>query len=335
MEKKGPGMKGFDKTGKTAVLLGLGMIILALIAGCDRFGGKDSAAGAEKPAAGEGEGVTVFAVSTVKAVKGQIRDYIELNGDVTAGTRVDTYPDAAGKLSRLYVEVGQRVRKGQVIAEVDPSRPGMQFALSPVKAAISGTVTNIPVQVGATVSQQVPIVQISDMRDLEVRVHVAEKFISRMQVGLPAEMSFDAYPGKIFYGKIKELSPVVDPQSRTLEVKIGLSDGTELLKAGMFGEVKLVTMEKDGVVKIPSDCVVNLFGEEFVFLVERSGDGAEGIARRVKVTRGIEIDQKLEITSGLEPGDEVVYRGQTLLEDGSKVRVVETVQPLSGDDELE
>jgi multidrug efflux pump subunit AcrA (membrane-fusion protein) len=118
-------------------------------------------------------------------------------------------------------------------------------------------------------------------------------------------------------------------------VKIGLSDGTELLKAGMFGEVKLVTMEKDGVVKIPSDCVVNRFGEEFVFLVERSGDGAEGIARRVKVTRGIEIDQKLEITSGLEPGDEVVYRGQTLLEDGSKVRVVETVQPLSGDDELE
>lgn len=337
-------MKGMKEISRMAVLLGLVLILAAGFAGCDRFGGKkaDAAgdpAGADAPVEGqsadEEEAATVFAVSTVEAVQGQIRDYLELNGDVTAGTKVDTYPDAAGKLSKLFVEVGQRVRKDQVIAEVDPSRPGMQFTASPVKAAISGTVTNIPVQVGATVSQQVPIVQISDMRDLEVRVYVAEKFISKMKVGLPAEMSFEAYPDRSFNGKIKELSPVIDPQSRTLEVKISLSDGTDLLKAGMFGEVKLVTAEKEGVVKIPAECLVNRFGEEFVFVVERSAADQMGTARRVKVTRGIEIDQKQEITSGLEPGAEVVYRGQTLLEEGSKVRVVETIQPLSDDDELE
>jgi len=326
-----------------SILLGLALVLTIGFSGCDRFGGKGDEAGAEVQAEGKGErgeateenAATIFAVSTVKAAQGQIRDYIELNGDVTAGTKVDTYPDAAGKLSRLFVEIGQRVRKDQVIAEVDPSRPGMQFTASPVKAAISGTVTSIPVQVGATVSQQVPVVQISDMRDLEVRVYVAEKFISKMKVGLPAEMSFEAYPDRKFEGKIKELSPVIDPQSRTLEVKISISDGTDVLKAGMFGEVKLVTAAKEGVVKIPAECLVSRFGEEFVFVVERTGEAQMGRAKRVKVTSGIEIDQKLEITSGLQPGEEVVYRGQTLLEEASQVRVVETVQPLSDDDELE
>lgn len=340
-------MKGMKEISRAAILLGLVLILVTGFIGCEKFGGKKaeaSADGGTTETAGKGTGLskdeaeeqaTVFAVSTVEAVQGQIRDYIELNGDVTAKTKVDTYPDAAGKLSKLFVEVGQRVRKDQVIAEVDPSRPGMQFTASPVKAAISGTVTSIPVQVGATVSQQVPIVQISDMRDLEVQVYVAEKFISKMKIGLPAEMSFEAYPDRKFNGRIRELSPVIDPQSRTLEVKISLNDGTDVLKAGMFGEIKIVTVSKDNVVKIPAECLVNRFGEEFVFVVERTGDDGLGLARRVKVTRGIEIDQKLEIASGLQPGAEVVYRGQTLLEEGSKVRVVETVQPLSDSDELE
>ncbi len=345
----GRGMK-YRRIGM-AVLLCTAVVFLAVgVTGCNRGGntgnGGDVSAetGAENAETARGQtgpGGTaeqndpVFAVSTIKSVEGQIRDYLELNGDVTASRKVDTYPDTAGKLSRVYVEVGQRVRKDQVIAEVDPSKPGMQFTASPVKAAISGTVTSIPVQVGSTVSPQVPIAQISDMSELEVRVYVAEKFVSRMKIGLPVEMFFEAYPDKFFKGRIKELSPVIDPMSRTLEVKISIGNNTDLLKAGMFGEVKIITEEKDGVVKIPADCLVQRFGEEFVFIVERSGEDEMGTARRLKVVTGIQIDQKLEIMEGLLPGAEVVYRGQTLLEDGSKVRVVEEAPPLASDDVLE
>ncbi len=311
------------------------------------------------PGQGGEEQQTVFAVSTIQSIRGQIKDYIDVNGDVVTKTKVDTYPDTAGKLSSLYVEVGDRVRKDQVIAEVDPSRPGMQFSASPVKAPISGMITALPVQVGSTVSQQMTVAQVSKMDDLEIRVHVAERFISKMQVGLPAEITFEAYPSRSFTGRVREISPVVDPVSRTLELKISLSDGTDVLKSGMFGEVKIITEEKAKVVKIPSESLVRRFGEDFVFVVNRdaaagtdtSGTEAEteagndeagseestklGIAERRKVSAGIEIDQKLEIQSGLEPGEEVVYRGQTLLEDGSKVRVVEQVQPLSESDTLD
>src|SRR6056297_1584835 len=310
------------------------------------------------PGQGGEEQQTVFAVSTIQSIRGQIKDYIDVNGDVVTKTKVDTYPDTAGKLSSLYVEVGDRVRKDQVIAEVDPSRPGMQFSASPVKAPISGMITSLPVQVGSTVSQQMTVAQVSKMDDLELRVHVAERFISKMQVGLSAEIRFEAYPSREFTGRVREVSPVVDPVSRTLELKISISDGTDILKAGMFGEVKIITEEKLKVVKIPSDSLVRRFGDDFVFVVNRDAAAAEadgaagtdvgadadagaddsgilGVAERRRVSAGIEIDQKLEIQSGLEPGEEVVYRGQTLLEKGSRVRVVEQVQPLSESDTLD
>jgi len=359
---------GTKKIGRIVVLLLLAALLaIGIYFGLERFGGEigsksggekenEAAAGAEGPA-GDEEQQTVFAVSTTKAVQGQIKDYIDVNGDVVTKTRVDTYPDTAGKLSGLYVEVGERVRKDQVIAEVDPSRPGMQFSASPVKAPISGMITSLPVQVGSTVSQQMTVAQVSKMDDLELRVHVAERFISKMQVGLSAEIRFEAYPSREFTGRVREVSPVVDPVSRTLELKISISDGTDILKAGMFGEVKIITEEKLKVVKIPSDSLVRRFGDDFVFVVNRDAAGTSteasagaedtdagadtddsgmlGVAERRRVSAGIEIDQKLEIQSGLEPGEEVVYRGQTLLEKGSRVRVVEQVQPLSESDTLD
>ncbi|MCF6334646.1 MAG: efflux RND transporter periplasmic adaptor subunit, partial [Spirochaetales bacterium] len=88
----------------------------------------------EKDTNPNGDAVTVFAVSTTLAVEGEIKDYLQLNGDITASTTVDTFPDTAGKLKNLYVKVGDTVRKNQIIAEIDPSKPGMNFASSPVKA---------------------------------------------------------------------------------------------------------------------------------------------------------------------------------------------------------
>jgi multidrug efflux pump subunit AcrA (membrane-fusion protein) len=124
-----------------------------------------------------------------------------------------------------------------------------------------------------------------------------------------------------------------------MEVKINFTDGSEGLKAGMFVEAKIVTKEKENVIKLPIDCVVERFGEDYVFVVSEatSDDGQQKrwtVSKR-KVTTGIEIDRKVEILEGLEAGEQVVYRGQTLLEQGSKVRVVSKVQPLSSEDVLE
>jgi hypothetical protein len=93
--------------------------------------------------------------------------------------------------------------------------------------------------------------------------------------------------------------------------------------------VRIITEDKEGIVKIPSYAVVKRFGESYVFTVETDpADPAFRVARRKAIVPGILIDDKLEVREGLEPNEELVVRGQTLLEDGSRVNVVDRLAPL-------
>ncbi|HOL56974.1 MAG TPA: efflux RND transporter periplasmic adaptor subunit [Spirochaetota bacterium] len=273
---------------------------------------------------------TIFAVTTTKTVKGEINNYIELNGEIKTRVEVDVYPDTMGKLARLYVNVGDYVQKGSVIAEVDPSRPGMNYELSPVKATISGTVTAIPFQIGSTVTQQTGIVKIGDLTDIKIISYVSEKYLSKIKVGLPVIIKLEAYPSESFKGVLSETSPVVDPQTRMLEVKTSLLKKDSRVKPGMFAKLKIIIEKKEGIVKIPEECIVKRYGEDFVFVVK---DQSYVEKRKVKI--GIRIDNKVEIMEGLLPDEEIVFRGQTLLEDKTKIKIVDRIQPLSVTDSIE
>jgi multidrug efflux pump subunit AcrA (membrane-fusion protein) len=274
--------------------------------------------------------VPVFAVNTTTAVQGQIRDYLALSGDIVAGSTVDAYSDATGKVTRLFVSVGSRVRKDDPIAEVDPSRPGMSFIPGIAKAPISGTVVALPAQVGMTISQAVPIARLTGGNALEIKLYVAERFISKMSRGLPCEITLDAWPGEVFRGSISEMSPVVDPASRTMEIRVNVDNPGSRLKAGMFAKVKIITERKNNIVKIPAGAMIQRFGETYLFTVEPDPEDPEkSIARRKLVTPGILIDGVLEIQQGLAPDEEIIIRGQTLLDDGVRVNIIDRIPPLS------
>jgi len=272
----------------------------------------------------------VFAVNTTVAVKGQIQDYISLSGDIIAGSTVDTFSEAAGRITRVNVSVGQRVTRGQAIASVDPSRPGLNFRQSTVTAPISGTIVALPAQVGMTISQAVPLARISGDGALEIKLHIAERFISKMAMNLPCIITLDAWPGETFQGSITELAPTVDLASRTMEIRVNVADNRSRLKQGMFAKVKIVTEAKHDIVKIPASALLSRFGEQYVFVVVKDPESAQhNIVRKRNVVPGILIDGVLEIQRGLDPDDEVVARGQTLLEDGVRVNVIERMTPLS------
>ena len=266
---------------------------------------------------------TIFAVTVTEAVSGEIKDLLEVNGDVIPDSSVDLYPDNSGKLSRLYVELGDYVRKGQVIAEVDPSRPGMSYTANPVKAEISGTITRLPFDLGATVGPQSPVATVGRLHNLQVRTYIPERFISKIRMGMKANLTFESYPGEVFPGVVTEVNPVVDEVSRTLEIKMDLVDRDSRIKAGMYAKISLITEEKEDIVRIPSDCIISRFGETFVFVM----DGEDRVARRL-VTPGIQISGVSEIAEGLKAGERVIYQGQTLLDDQAPVKVVRTMQPL-------
>jgi multidrug efflux pump subunit AcrA (membrane-fusion protein) len=274
----------------------------------------------------------VFAVNTTTASQGQIRDYLALSGDIAAGSTVEAYSDMAGKITRVFTAVGRRVNRGDPIAEIDPSRPGMNYIPGIAAAPVSGIVVALPAQVGMTVAQTVPLARIAAGNVLEIRLFVAERFISKMALWLSCEITLDAYPGEVFQGRITELSPVVDPASRTMEVKVGVTNMGNKLKAGMFAKVRVITETKNNIVKIPASAMMQRFGESYVFAVETDpADPAFLIARKRIVVPGISIDGALEIQQGLNPDEEVILRGQTLLEDGSRVNVIERIAPLGID----
>jgi multidrug efflux pump subunit AcrA (membrane-fusion protein) len=271
--------------------------------------------------------VPVFAVNTTLAVKGQIHDYLTFSGDIVSGSTIDVYPEAVGKITDIFVSVGQRVNRGSQIAAVDPSRPGMTYRQNIAYAPIGGTVVAIPAQVGMTVSQAVPLVRISGGGALEIKLSIAERFISRMAMNQPCEITLDAWPGEIFRGSISEVSPTVDLASRTMEIRVNVKDNSSKLKPGMFAKVRVITERKDNIVKIPAAAVINRFGEQFVYVIAKDDQGND-IVRKKIIGQGILIDNVMEIQSGLEASEEIVIRGQTLLDDGSRVNIIERITPL-------
>jgi len=179
------------------------------------------------------------------------------------------------------------------------------------------------------VTSAVPIARIA-VSGLEIRLSVAERFISRMALNLPCEITLDAWPGETFNGSISEISPTVDLASRTMEVRVNIRDTGNKLKPGMFAKVKVITERKNDVVKIPSAAVINRFGEQYVYVTAKDEENPEiDIVKKRIVTQGIMIDGVAEIVDGLATDEEVVVRGQTLLDDGSRVNIIERITPLS------
>ncbi|MDR2516876.1 MAG: efflux RND transporter periplasmic adaptor subunit [Spirochaetaceae bacterium] len=274
-------------------------------------------AGGNSGAGGTARNATVVRATAVKP--GIIETGVVINGDVLAGTQVSIYPQAAGKLTETRLEVGDTVSRGQVVAMVDPSRPGEVYSLSPVVSTISGTVLQKPLSTGDTVSAQSAVYVIGDLSSLVLETFVPERFSTAMRIGLPAQVSFEAMGGEVFHAEVSEVSPVLDPASRTLRIRLRFTGPADRrIRAGMFATVSLVTGSREQVPVIPRASVINTYGSWIVFVVR----GDNTVERR-EIELGLENEDTVEITAGLLNGELVVTAGQNFLSDNDPVRVVE------------
>ncbi len=259
---------------------------------------------------------TVYSVKAEKAVRQDLQAYSELNGDIETETSVDVLPDAGGKIVSLKVGIGSAVRKGDLVAEVDPSKPGSQYSLSPVYSPISGTVVSSPLDVGATVSTATTILTVGVMDKLQVVANVSERDVGQLKVGLRAVLTLQAFPGEKFDAYVERVAPVVDPDTRTKEIIIKFSKNDPRINTGMFARIKLNTHLYEDRLVVPEEAVIALRGKSYVYVV--SGDT---VSQR-QIEAGVTVDSMTEITSGIEEGESIVTQGQQLLSDGSKVRVI-------------
>jgi multidrug efflux pump subunit AcrA (membrane-fusion protein) len=265
---------------------------------------------------GPQSGSEAVRITTAQAEKRDLQSYIRINGDVEADNTVEVYPDIAGKLIRLHVSLGTKVNKGDLIAEVDPSKPGAAYAASPILAPISGTITSVPLKAGATVTTGTAVALIGDIRNLQITAKIPERDVGVLTAGLTAELSFEAYPEETFTASVYRVSPVVDSVSRTKEIFLSFTEEDNRVNAGMFAKIKLYTTLKKNRVTVPEEAIQDKDGSPCVYVISTNNT-----ASLRKIEKGITVDGIVEITSGLEAGETVAVQGASSLTDGAAVTV--------------
>ena len=299
----------------------IGLVIGAVFAAAALvFGPSLLASGGEGKAGGADSDAPVFSVKTDTAEKRTLRAFLEVNGDIVSKEEADVFPDVAGKLIRVSAALGSQVRKGDVIAEVDPSKPGSTYMNSPVYAPMSGTISRIPLSVGSTVSPGTSIATVSAINDLEISVRIPEREIAGLQTGLNAEVSLQAYPGERFSATVRRVSPVLDAASRTKLITLVFDENDGRINAGMFARVKLNTRTYDSVLTVPVEALVNKHGEISIYVLRDTADSPR--AERRTVETGVTLNGWTEIRAGLDEGETVLVQGQQLLTGGEAVQVV-------------
>jgi multidrug efflux pump subunit AcrA (membrane-fusion protein) len=264
----------------------------------------------------------VFSVRTEKAETRTLQAFLDVNANIVSSHQVIVMPDANGRLASMRVSLGSPVQRGQLLAEVDPSRPGAIFSMSPVRATVSGIVVSSPATVGSTVSTGTPLMTIAVDDSIEIEALIPEREVGQLRIGLQAAIRLEAFPGEIFPAELVQLSPVVDPVSRTKKVTLRFINNDPRISPGMFARVRLNTRSYENVVSIPQEALVESRGRTVVYVLI---EGTEYIAPYVnmrEVVTGATVDREVEIREGLQSGESVVVQGQQFLSDGVQVRII-------------
>ena len=135
-----------------------------------------------------------------------------------------------------------------------------------------------------------------------------------MRLGAPATWTLAYLPGRTFHGRVSYILPQVDPNSRTLKVRIEFDNPDYALKPDMYGDVEFQTGGARKLV-VPLTAVLNSGDHQTVFL-----DRGNGNFEPREVKSGSETGDKVEILSGLAAGDRIVTSGNFLLDSESRMR---------------
>jgi membrane fusion protein, multidrug efflux system len=193
-----------------------------------------------------------------------------------------------------------------------------------VRAPFGGELGVRHVEVGQYLTAGTAIVSLTDLSELYANFTVPEKDSAQLKVGQTVRIGVDAYPGRVFEGKITTIEPQVATDTRNIRVQATIANPDELLKPGMFVSTTVVLPDKPPVVTISETAVdYTLYGDS-VFLIneKKSDDGKTSLtAVRTFVQTGRRINGRAEILKGLNPGAKVVAVGQLKLQSGAAVAI--------------
>jgi membrane fusion protein (multidrug efflux system) len=222
--------------------------------------------------------------------------------------------EALSKEELISDEEHQRLRFDFERAEIEWRQRNLDLAHTRIVAPISGVVTERMVNVGQLVQLNEEVFRLVDFDSLVAPVFIPEKYLANLRVGQRAIVRPRGLGDDVVEGGILRVSPIVDSQSGTVKVTVGL-DRRAGLRPGMFANVQIVLDTHENAAVLSKKALVFEDEEPHVFVV------AEGTAERRRVELGYQDAERVEITAGVEPGETIVLVGQSALKDGSAVEV--------------
>jgi len=177
-----------------------------------------------------------------------------------------------------------------------------------IRTPISGLVLTREVTPGAVVQAGTPLVTVSDIGTLWLKVAAPDRVATALRAGQSVRFSVAALPGETFQGRIESVSGGLDPQTRTVPVRATVSNPTGRLRPHMFATVLLETGAETEAIAIPEGAVVLVDEQPAVFIaVPENGGGARFETRGVRVAD--KTGGRALILGGLQPGESVVVQG--------------------------
>jgi len=185
-----------------------------------------------------------------------------------------------------------------------------------VRAPIDGVVSLRNVRQGDRVMASVHLFSMVNLDNIIATVHVPERELSVIKKGQLTYLTSDYLDDKRFEGYVKRISPVVNPETGTFKVTIGLDLDHEGLRPGMFVNAFIVTQTNDNALILNKDAIVYDGNKRFVFVVKDS------LAYKLPVEVGFEDASRIEIINGISDTADVIIVGQNGLRDKTKVKIV-------------
>jgi Cu(I)/Ag(I) efflux system membrane fusion protein len=193
-------------------------------------------------------------------------------------------------------------------------RTGQVVKALPLRSPIAGVVVKKDVVEGMQLEAGAMPYEIVDLSKVWVLADVYESELARVKVGMPATLTLKAFPQRRFGGNVAFIDPVLDPQTRTVKVRLSFANPDGELRPEMFGEVVLESPLREGL-RIPADAVIHSGTRAVAFVALGEGKLQP---REVKLGQGD--GQFVEVIDGLGEGEQVVTRANFLVDSESRLR---------------
>ncbi len=250
-------------------------------------------------------------------------DYEEARKSFRNGliSRAD-FEKASADYELTLIESGEKkeeilaATKGLTQAEIRVKTAQMNLEKTKIRAPFSGIIHDIKVSPQEHITSGRELFTLVNIDRIRVHAKVLESEIGKMKVGREVDLKFSAYPGRIFKGEVKAISPVINPQDKTCNVIIDVANPEEEIKPGMHVEVEIAAeIYKDRLLIPQLAVLVRTGGRKLAFVVE------EGIAKWRYIDVGLENEDFVEVLDGVKEGEVVCVDGHFTLAHDAKVRI--------------